>query len=203
MRFFTKGYQRSICFSGLCIYVLFIAGCGSSSDDPTEVVPVTPPTTQPGVQAGIYDSTVVEGADDLEFVISRLASASTETVSVEYTSADGTAVAGTDYSATNGVEQFAPGEVRKFVSVSVLNNPASSATTSKNMQLVLSNPQNAELNVNASRGTGTIIDSDAMSTDTAFNHNWGTEGVLPRLLNVQVVMNPMGRSCNIPIRMLV
>jgi len=52
----------------------------------------------------------------------------------------------------------------------------------------LSNPQNAELNVNASRGTGTIIDSDAMSTDTAFNHNWGTEGVLPRLLNVQVVI---------------
>jgi len=115
MRFFTKGYLRNICFSGLCIYVLFIAGCGSSSEDPTEVVPVTPevpvtpPTTQPGVQAGIYDSTVVEGADDLEFVIS-LASASTETVSVEYTSADGTAVAGTDYSATNGVEQFAPGE---------------------------------------------------------------------------------------------
>ena len=40
------------------------------------------------------------------------------------TSADATAVAGTDYSATSGTLQFAPGEVRKFIPVSVLNNPA-------------------------------------------------------------------------------
>ena len=134
------------------------------------------PSSPPAVQAGIYSATVVEDADDLEFVIS-LATASTVTVNIDYATADGTAIAGTDYSATSGIVQFAPGEVRKFVGVPVLNNPAASTATSKNMQLVLSNPQYAVLNANASTGTGTIIDSHKMATDTAFNQNWGTAGV--------------------------
>ena len=136
----------------------------------TITVTAAPPAA---VQAGIYKSTVVEGADDLEFVIS-LAAASTGTVSIDYTTADGTAIAGTDYAAANGVVQFAPGELRKFVNVTVLNNPAAPASTSKNMQLLLSNPQNAVLTVDT--GTGTIIDKDAMSTDTAYSAGWSPVG---------------------------
>jgi len=137
----------------------------------TTTITTTSPST---VQTGIYDSIVVEGADDLEFVIS-LTSASTETVSVDYATVDATAEAGTDYSATNGSLTFSPGETRKFISVSVLNNPSTTTNTSKNMQLVLSNPQNATLTVDT--GTGTIIDSDAMSSDSTFEHNWGSVGV--------------------------
>ncbi len=133
------------------------------------VLPVAPPP----VQAGIYNSTVVENSDDLEFVIS-LAAASTATVSVDYATADATAVAGTDYSATSGTVQFAPGETRKFVSVSVLNNPAAATGSSKNMQLVLSRPVNALLSLDTA--TGTIIDRDSMSTDTVFNPGWGQQG---------------------------
>ncbi len=91
---------------------------GVVSNIASVAITVTPPVKPPSVQAGIYDSTVVEGADDLEFVVS-LSAASTETVSVDYATADGAAVAGTDYSATNGTIQFAPGEVRKFVTVVV------------------------------------------------------------------------------------
>jgi len=134
------------------------------------ILPVAPPP----VQAGIYKSTVVEGADDLEFVIS-LATASTVTVSMDYAAADGTAMAGIDYSDANGNLQFAPGELRKFISVPILNNPAAATGTSKNMQLVLSNPQNAVLSIDT--GAGTIVDSHAMSTDSTFDHNWGTVGV--------------------------
>jgi hypothetical protein len=145
------------------------------SNTATVTITVTAAPTPPAaVQAGIYKSTVVEGADDLEFVIS-LAAASTGTVSIDYTTVDGTAVAGIDYSAANGTVQFAPGEVRKFISVAVLNNPVAAAGTSKNMQLVLSNPQNAVLSVDT--GTGTIVDSGAMSTDSAFIPDWGTAGV--------------------------
>ena len=133
------------------------------------VLPVAPAP----VQAGIYKSTVVEGADDLEFVIS-LAAPSTVTVSMDYATADGTALAGTDYSAANGIVQFAPGEVRKFIGVPVLDNPASATGTSRNMQLVLSNPQYAVLS--ADMATGTIVDSHAMSSDSAFEH-WGTAGI--------------------------
>jgi cytochrome c553 len=161
--------MKSSGFSIFLLLVLNIVAC-SSSDDPVVQQPISPST----VKAGIYDSTVVEGADDLEFVIS-LSSASSETVSVDYTTADGTAKAGTDYTATSGSAEFAPGEVRKFVAVSVLDSTAVSAATSRSMQLLLSNPRNASLSVDTAKGT--IIDDDQMSTDQTFNHNWGTEGV--------------------------
>ncbi len=125
------------------------------------------------VSAGIYDATVVEGAGALEFIVSLSATAA-DTVGIDYATADGTAAAGSDYVAANGTLQFAPGEVRKSVSVAVLNNPAAATGTSKAMQLLLSNPQNAVLSV--TKANGTIIDRDAMSTDAGFNHDWSPVG---------------------------
>ena len=166
---FSNGFLQSTCAASICFLALIISACSSSDDVAQQPVVAA-------IQAGIYDATVVEGADDLEFVVS-LSTTTTETVSIAYATVDGTALAGTDYTATSGTVQFAPGEVRKFVTIAVLNNSTVPTATSKNMQLVLTNPQNAELDVDASTGTGTIIDKDAMSTDAAFNKNWGTEGV--------------------------
>ncbi|NNJ96248.1 MAG: cadherin-like domain-containing protein [Gammaproteobacteria bacterium] len=133
------------------------------------VLPVAPPA----VVAGVYSATIVEGADDLEFVIS-LAETSTVTVSVDYATVDGTAVDGEDYSATTGVVQFAPGENRKFITIPVVENTSPAGAGSKHMQLVLSQPQYAIFGVNSA--TGTIIDSDAMPTDSAYDANWGAAG---------------------------
>jgi len=169
MQYFTKGWLKSACFSGMLFYALNITGCSTSDDDTGNNTNIPSPV----VNAGIYNSTVVEGADDLEFVVS-LAEASIAAVSIDYTTANGTAVAATDYSASSGTLQFAPGEMRKFVRVAVLNNPAVATSTSKNMQLVLSKPVNAQLSVDTA--TGTIIDRDAMSTDTAYDANWGQKG---------------------------
>ena len=119
MKFNTKGLLRSAALPGLFISTLIVTGC-SDSNDSSEV---TPPVAPSSVQAGVYDSTVVEGADDLEFVVS-LSVISSEAVSVDYATADGTAVAGSDYSATSGTVQFAPGETRKFISVTVPANTA-------------------------------------------------------------------------------
>ena len=164
MQYFTKGWLKSACFSAMMFFALNITGCSTSDDanGPSSVV-----------SAGIYDSTVVEGADDLEFVVS-LAEASITAVSIDYATADATAVAGTDYSATSGTLKFAPGEIRKFVRVAVPNNPAAATNTSKTMRLVLSKPVNALLSVDTA--TGTIIDRDAMPTDAAFNASWGQQG---------------------------
>ena len=157
--------------SAICLCGLIIAGCTSSDDPVVPALPVPPST----IQAGIYDSTVVEAADDLEFVIS-LSTASSEIVSVDYATSNGTAIAGTDYTATSGSIRFAPGELRKFITVAVLNNASAATVTNKNMQLVLSNPQNTELIVRTA--TGTIIDNNrnAIATETEFNAAWTPTG---------------------------
>ena len=176
MKFNTKRLLRSAALSGLFISTLIVIGC-SDSNDSSEV---TPPVAPSSVQAGIYDSTVVEGADDLEFVVS-LSVMSSETVSVDYATADGTAVAGSDYSAASGTVQFAPGETRKFISVTVPANTAPPTTTGKKMQLILSNPENVTLIHDTA--TGTIIDSDAMSTDSVHSDNWTAKGTFTNAEN--------------------
>ena len=160
--FISKHLLRRAGISAIALCGLIFTGCSSSNDSPSPVA------------AGIYDSTVVEGADDLEFVVS-LSAPHTATISLDYATSNGTALAGTDYSASSGTVLFAPGEVRKFISVIVLNNSAATTVTGKNMQLVLSSPQNATLSNDTA--TGAIIDSDAMSSDTVFDDNWAPKGV--------------------------
>ena len=170
MRVNTEKLLRVVCLSGLCLTGLILSACGGSGDS---APPPPAPPPAPVVEASIYDANVVEGADDLEFVVS-LSSVLAETVSVDFETVDGTALAGADYSSISGSLQFAPGEVRKFITVSVLNNSADPVATSRNMQLVLTNPQNISLGKDT--GIGTIIDSHVMSADAAFDANWAQTG---------------------------
>jgi hypothetical protein len=175
--------QYIVRYSAILLCGLFLSACDNSVDTITQADPgpVDPAPADPGVtpspatHLGIYGSTVVEGADDLEFVVS-LSAASAETVSVSYETVNGTAIAGSDYTGTNGVLQFLPGEVRKFVSVPVLSNAVLTSDSSKNMQLILSAPQNTVLGVSAA--TGTIIDNnrDVIKADNEFDPDWSPEG---------------------------
>jgi Calx-beta domain len=171
MRLNIVFFQRAANFLCICLSLLALSACSDSGDSTGSSI--TPPVSTLPVQAGVYDSTVVEAADDLEFVIS-LSTASSETVTVDYATADGTAIAGSDYSADSGTVQFAPGETRKFIPVSVIADAASPVSSSINMQLILSAPQNAELSDDT--GIGTIIDRDYMSTDAEFNPDWSSQG---------------------------
>ena len=130
--------------------------------------PVDDPV-EPGSAIGLYDATLVEGTNPLEFVIA-LHPASETTVQVDYATEDGSAIAGTDYTATRGTIEFAPGDVRKLVAVPLLNNPAASTSSSKTFQLVLTHAENAVLEDDSA--VGTIIDRDAMTTDMTFDHQW-------------------------------
>jgi len=124
----------------LLILVALVAGCGGGGSDSA-----TPPTEPPAeTSAGIYDVMVVEGAGNLEFIVS-LSSASTDVVTVEYETADDTAAEGSDYESASGTLQFQPGELRQSIIVTVLSNPSSQAESSKHVQLILSNPVNAEI----------------------------------------------------------
>ncbi|TAN50348.1 MAG: hypothetical protein EPN21_09135, partial [Methylococcaceae bacterium] len=84
-----------------------------------------------------------------------LSSPSTQTVTVDYASADGTATADSDYTATHGTLVFASGETSKTVTVSVSGD--TEAEDNESFQVQLASPSNAELNSAAAGAQVTII----------------------------------------------
>jgi DNA-binding beta-propeller fold protein YncE len=79
-----------------------------------------------------------------------------EPVTVNYATADGTAVAGTNYAATSGTLTFAPNVTTETIRVPILDS--GSQTTSLTFTVNLSNPQAGTLS--RSQATGTIAPSD-------------------------------------------
>jgi aryl-phospho-beta-D-glucosidase BglC (GH1 family) len=92
------------------------------------------------------------GSVTATFVVT-LSSASSQTVTVSYATADGTAIHGKDYVARSGALTFAPGQLQAFVTVTVLYDP--SLLTDGTFFMLLSNPMNSVL-AGTGRGTGTI-----------------------------------------------
>jgi hypothetical protein len=90
-----------------------------------------------------------------------LSTASGLTTTVSYATANGTAMAGSDYTATSGTLSFAPGVTTQTISVPVLNDG-------------LYVPQNRAFTVNLSRATNALI-SQAQGTGTIVNSD------LPRM----------------------
>jgi hypothetical protein len=83
-----------------------------------------------------------------------LSSASVNTVTVHYTTADNSATAGVDYTATNGTLTFAPGVVTNKISLSVLGGTVT--TGNRSFFVNLSAPTNATISSNS--GLVNIID---------------------------------------------
>ncbi len=109
---------------------------------------VTYYVTAPAVSVG--GCTVNEGAV-CKFSVS-LSNASSVPVTVDYATADGTALAGTHYSAASGTVTFAPGETLKQVSVSTLSDGLYDPAD-RTFDLNLSNPSAAFLDVATATGT--------------------------------------------------
>ena len=93
--------------------------------------------------------------DVLAFVVT-LAGSSGQSVTVAYSTRDGTAVVGEDYEATEGVLTFAPGDLARTLSVTLLDDAV--YEREENFGLELSSPANATLGT--STATGTIVDDD-------------------------------------------
>ena len=87
-----------------------------------------------------------------------LSRAPSSTVTVDYATADGTATAGSDYTAVNGTLTFAAGETEKTVSVAVLDDAHDEG--SETLTLTLSNASGAY--IEDGTATGTITNSDHM-----------------------------------------
>ena len=80
------------------------------------------------------------------------------TVSVSYATSDGSATAGSDYTATSGVLTFGPGEVTKTINVPLVDDP--SAEPDEALIVTLSNPTGGATVGARSSATLTILDTD-------------------------------------------
>ncbi|MCU0533101.1 MAG: DUF4347 domain-containing protein [Hydrococcus sp. Prado102] len=91
--------------------------------------------------------------------------ASTETVSANYTTSNGTATAGNDYTATSGTLNFAPGDIFKTIAIPIIDNISSSPEPNKSFAIALSNAIGANLDAQ-NPATITISDDDTFIRET-------------------------------------
>lgn len=101
------------------------------------------------------------GGATLDFFVS-LSAQFADTFTVDYATADGTALAPGDYTAIpSGTLTFLPGETSKFVSVPITSDTVNEIPlSSETMTLTLANPSSPYVNLAQAAATGTIFDDD-------------------------------------------
>jgi hypothetical protein len=101
---------------------------------------------------------VDESAGQMTVTVTRSGGSLGGPVTVDYATADGTATAGSDYTATNGTLTFGPGEVSKSFTVPVTND--TTREDSETFQVTLSNVTGGASMGSPSGATVTIGDDD-------------------------------------------
>ena len=104
---------------------------------PTSATVVGPPAIS------VSDATVQEAEGAVLVFTATLSHASSRTVTVDYATSDGTAVAGSDYTAASGALTFNAGDTSQTVQVAVLTD--SDDEGQETLILTLSNPSQATL----------------------------------------------------------
>ncbi|MEO8216430.1 MAG: Calx-beta domain-containing protein [Acidobacteriota bacterium] len=130
----------------------------------------------------INDVTVTEGntgTTSAVFTIS-LSGVSVSPVSVQYATADGSAVAGSDYVASSGSVTIAPGASSITITVPVITDAVTEPD--ENFAVILSNPSNAT--IAKAQGLGTIIDDDGVPAITSLSPSSACAGHADLLVTV-------------------
>jgi len=113
----------------------------------------------------INDASAAEGSaatpGQTSFTVS-LSAASTSPVTVNFATANGTAVAGSDYVAQSGTLTFAAGETQKTIQVATIGD--STVEANEGFNVVLSSPTGAT--ITDATGAGTIVNDDAPAGPT-------------------------------------
>ena len=119
----------------------------------------------------VGDASAEEGTDStIEFDVTIDTRNDCETVTVGWTTADGTATAGDDYTSASGMLTFGPGETTKTVSVAVLDDEDEESDETFTLQL--SNAEGATFAV--SQGTGTTLGRSSLSAPASAAEATGT-----------------------------
>lgn len=120
--------------------------------------PVPTPTPAPVgvIQFSASSYNVNESAGSITIIVSRTGSTATS-ATVQYSSADATALSSSDYLAVEGTLTFAPGESSKSFTVFIADDGTRESTEAFNVRL--SNPSNASLGT-PGLATVNIVDND-------------------------------------------
>jgi len=130
----------------------------------------------------IADASVIEGnvgTTNMIFAVT-LAAPSAQIITVNYATSDGTAVAGSDYIATNGTVTLAPGMTSATIAVAVIGDTV--IEMNETFFVNLSGPVNGTLG--RSQGVGTIINDDGFPGEV--DHFTWSVIASPQYLNVPV-----------------
>jgi aryl-phospho-beta-D-glucosidase BglC (GH1 family) len=140
----------------------------------------TPPTVMPTIS--IDDASITEGdsgTSQLTFTV-KLSQAASGPVTVNYSTANGTATAGSDYSALSGAITFAAGETAKTITIPVTGDTA--VETNETFTVTLARPSGATIADGSA--IGTIVNNDVapppppptggLSLDYDIVSNWGS-----------------------------
>ena len=120
-------------------------------------------TNDDSVSVGIADASGPEGANGatntLSFIVTQTG-ASSFPVTVQYASANGTAIAPGDYAPVSGTLTFAPGESTKTVVVNIVGDGI--VENAESFTITLSNltPVSPFVTLSRATATGTIVDDD-------------------------------------------
>jgi Calx-beta domain/Domain of unknown function (DUF4114)/RTX calcium-binding nonapeptide repeat (4 copies) len=122
----------------------------------TATVTITDNETKPIVSiANVAQSEGNSGMNSYAFNLT-LSNASTETVTVKYATADGTATAVSDYTAATGTVTFNPGETNKAINISVKGD----TTLEKDETFAVNLTDPVGGTISQTIATGTIVDDD-------------------------------------------
>ena len=144
------------------VRVTFTDGGGTQE---TRVSAASDPVTAAiSSQLSVADAEATEEEDAaVEFVVT-LTPAASDTVTVDYATSDGTATAGSDYTATSGTLTFAAGDTTKTISVSITDDTLDDG--GETFTLTLSNASSG-VQLGDATATGTINDNDNVAPLTA------------------------------------
>ncbi|MCA9674542.1 MAG: hypothetical protein KC464_05820, partial [Myxococcales bacterium] len=124
--------------------------------DPQGVGTINDLEDRPGVT--VNDVSVAEDAGTMIFTLTRNGSTA-QPGTVDFSTADGSAFAGSDYTATSGTASWAAGQSEAYVTVAILEDGILEATETFNLNLT--NP--VDVTITDNQGIGEIIDAGSPS----------------------------------------
>jgi chitinase len=148
---------------------------GATLGDSHGVGTITNDDTAPPPTLSVSDATGAEGnsgTTPFSFTVT-LSTAAESTVTVNYATADGTAMAGSDYTSASGTLTFDPGQTSKAIVVSVLGD--TNVEPDETFTVDLSSPSGAT--IADGQGIGTITNDDlAVAPTLSVSDAAGAEG---------------------------
>ncbi len=150
-----NGRERYFARVFLCVFLVGASACGGGASTSTTPTPPPPP---PPPSVSIAGASVTEG-DAGSVIVSlpvTLSASSTDSVTVDFATADGTAISPGDYTARSDTLTFVAGTTNQMIDITVEGDVLDESD--ETFTVTLSSASNAT--IATASATGTIIDDD-------------------------------------------